>query len=198
VKLPRQLGRWYDSGGRPDDRISPNDTPCSLDLPQFGIGIFAADDGKISILAGTVTLNETQQRDRRSLGMPVLLPTYLPPGFQLAEVKILQEGMKGYTILFESANNGCFLVEATNGGIGGGIELESTLPITAKFFGEGYALNYGLPKDPELRQQFPEADLYSDWMKLDRYFYRLSGALMAREEYDYANCRYCYCSRRSG
>jgi hypothetical protein len=142
-----------------------------------------------SSLAGTVTLNETQQRDLRLLGMPVLLPTYLPPGFQLAEVKILQEGMKGYAILFESANNGCFLVEATNGGIGGGIELESTLPITAKLLGEGYALNYGLPKDLELRQQFPEADLYSDWMKLDRYFYRLSGALMAREEYDYANCR---------
>ncbi|MFM7351516.1 MAG: hypothetical protein ACKO1G_00205, partial [Microcystis aeruginosa] len=45
------------------------------------------------------------------------------------------------------------------------------------------------PKNSELRQQFPEPDFYSDWMKMGEYFYRLSGALIAREEYDYPNCR---------
>lgn len=70
-----------------------------------------------------------------------------------------------------------------------GLELEGTLALNSPLFGEGYWLNYGTPKDSELRQQFPEPDLYSDWMKMGEYFDRLSGALIAQEEYDYPNCR---------
>jgi hypothetical protein len=140
--------------------------------------------------ASTAIVNENQQRELRSSGVPVILPTYIPSGFRAVEVKTMSDGAKGYSIVFERADdNRCFLVEGIDGGIGGGIDLEFTLPIDSKLFGSGYILSYGLPKDPEMKQQFPETDLYSDWMERNRFFYRLGGALIAREEYDYANCR---------
>jgi hypothetical protein len=146
-------------------------------------------DNKQYTSAETVTLSESQRQQLRSLDAKIILPSYIPEGFRLREIKILEDDSKGYAILFENADNSCFLVEGTNEGIDAGLELEGSLEINSEFFGQGYRVNYGTPQNPELRQQFPESDLYSDWMKIGEYFYRLSGALIAREEYDYPNCR---------
>jgi hypothetical protein len=139
--------------------------------------------------AETVTLSESQRQQLRSLDARIILPRYIPPEFRVSDARILEDDRRGYAVLFENADNTCFLVEATDEGIDEGIELEGTLPIDSPLFGQGYMVNYGTPKNPELQQQFQEADLYSDWMKIGEYFYRLSGSLIAREDYDYANCR---------
>jgi hypothetical protein len=155
----------------------------------LGLSIVIVDN-KQYLRSETVTLSESQRQQLRSLGAKIILPSYIPQGFRLSEVKILGEDRKGYVILFENAENSCFLVEGVEDASGDdGLELEGTIAIDSNLFGQGYWLNYGTPKNPELKQQFPESDLYSDWMKIGEYFYRLSGALIAREEYDYPNCR---------
>ena len=155
----------------------------------LGLSIVIIDNGQY-LRAETVTLSASQRQQLRSLDAKIILPNYIPPGFRASEIKILAEEGKGYAVLFENAENSCFLVEGIENARGDdGLELEGILALNSPLFGEGYWLNYGTPQDSELRQQFPEPDLYSDWMKMGEYFYRLSGALIAREEYDYPNCR---------
>jgi hypothetical protein len=155
----------------------------------LGLSIVIIDNQQYTSRAETMTLSESQRQQLRSLDAKIILPSYIPQGFHLSDVRILSEDRKGYAVLFENTDNTCFLVEGTDTGMDEGIELEGILAIDSPLFGQGYMINYGRPKDPALQQQFPEADLYSDWMKIGEYFYRLSGSLIAREDYDYPNCR---------
>jgi hypothetical protein len=154
----------------------------------LGLSIVVIDNQPYA-KAETVILSDSQRQQLRALDAKVMLPSYIPQGFRVSDVKILREERKGYAVLFENADNTCFIVEGTDTGINDGLELEGTLALNSDLFGQGYMVNFGTPKDPELKQQFPESDLYSDWMKMGEYFYRLSGSLIAREEYDYPNCR---------
>lgn len=176
----RDCGMW---SGKLTMRVKP------LLTLILGLSIVIIDNQQYTSRAETVTLSESQRQQLRSLDAKIILPSYIPQGFRLSDVRILSEDRKGYAVLFENADNTCFLVEGTDTGIDEGIELEGILAIDSPLFGQGYMVNYGRPKDPALQQQFPEADLYSDWMKIGEYFYRLSGSLIAREDYDYPNCR---------
>ncbi|MDV3000909.1 MAG: hypothetical protein N5P05_002515 [Chroococcopsis gigantea SAG 12.99] len=140
-------------------------------------------------------LTAEQRQQLESLSIKTILPQYVPGGFAIIDVKLedaaegtSRDQVTGYTVLYEKDNT-CFLIEAINKGIGDTLDLESMQPIASKLFGGGYFLNYGAPKDAEVKKEFPDPDLYSDWMKYENAYYRLSGSLLAREQYDYANCR---------
>ncbi|MBD2096541.1 hypothetical protein H6F90_15505 [Trichocoleus sp. FACHB-591] len=76
-------------------------------------------------------LSETQKTSLSELGMPVLIPAYVPQGFPLAEAianactarsprsSLCREGPH-YTLVYRNAQNTCFLVRAVGGGVGGG------------------------------------------------------------------------------
>ncbi len=140
------------------------------------------------ILAQSSRLTREQLQQLKALPIKTLLPGYVPQGFEIIDVKLEEDRATGYTVLYEKENT-CFLIEALNKGIGGSLDLESMQPIKSKIFGGSYFLNYGSPKDADVKKEFPEPDLYSDWMKYENAYYRLTGSLLAREQYDYANCR---------
>jgi hypothetical protein len=127
-----------------------------------------------------------------ALNIPVAIPTYLPEGFALVDHETGKsspdpDGGPDYWLVYRDVQNHCFAIEYASGGIGGP-GLEKQLPINSPLFGSGYQLHYGSYDDPELRQQFPEPDLFSDWLKGDQGFYRLAGAQLTMQTYDQAGC----------
>lgn len=121
-----------------------------------------------------------QTTEIRSLGLPLLLPTDIPEGFEVAQVQTRQdERFPGYQLLYRDGGNRCFLIEFTVGGIGGTPTTENRQPLNPPILdGETaeYGLNYGPYVDPALRDQFPEPSLVSDWLPVEGGFVRLAGA----------------------
>lgn len=133
-------------------------------------------------------LTPDQTAQIRALGLPLVLPTAIPQGFEVAQVQTQSdERFGGYQVLYRdggvpagsSAENRCFLTEFTVGGIGGTPTTENRLVLNPPVLaddGAEYGLNYGPYTDPALREQFPEPSLVSDWLPVDGGFVRLAGA----------------------
>ena len=76
-------------------------------------------------------LSETQKTSLSELGIPVVIPTYMPAGFQLSEViansckagsprtSFCREGPH-YTLVYRNDQKTCLLMKAVGGGVGGG------------------------------------------------------------------------------
>lgn len=115
----------------------------------------------------------------KTLAVPVVIPTDIPAGFAVAAVTIIANGDRdqGYSILYQDPDNRCFVVEYTAGGIGSPPATEYRLPLKPPLFPDvDYGLNYGPFADLDLRSQFPEPELMSDWLGYGSGFYRLAGA----------------------
>ncbi|NEP18102.1 MAG: hypothetical protein F6J97_14555 [Leptolyngbya sp. SIO4C1] len=129
-----------------------------------------------------------------ALEISAAVPSYLPAGFSLADYEAGQGGVSGadgrpyYWLIYRDAQNHCFAIEFTSGGVGGP-ELENQLPIESPLFGPGYSLHYGQYADSGLREQFPEPDLFSDWMAGEQGLYRLAGAEQIMQTYEQSGCR---------
>ena len=79
-------------------------------------------------------LSEAQKTSLNELSIPVVIPAYVPQGFQLSEAivnsctagsprtSLCREGPH-YTLVYRNAQNTCFLVRAVGGGVG--VELVS-------------------------------------------------------------------------
>lgn len=137
-------------------------------------------------------LNPQVTAELEALNIPVVIPTYLPEGFSLVaheagEAAPEPGGGPYYWLVYRDVENHCFAIEYASGGIGGP-GLENELPINSPLFGSGYALYYGSYDDPDLKQQFPEPDLFSDWLQGDQGFYRLVGAQLTMQTYNQAGC----------
>lgn len=73
----------------------------------------------------------TQKASLRALGIPIVIPNYVPSRFQVAQVKTnlckpgtpqrgnCREG-SNYTIVYRNPQNACVIVSAIGGGVGGG------------------------------------------------------------------------------
>ncbi len=128
-------------------------------------------------------LSPEHMAELKTLGVPVVIPTNIPAGFTVTQITVDGGDArdKGYGILYQDPENRCFLVEFTAGGVGGTPTTEYRIPLNPPLFpavGDGlsYGLNYGPFVDPDLRSQFPEPDLMSDWLEYGGGFYRLAGA----------------------
>ena len=131
-----------------------------------------------------------QTNQIRALGLPLVLPTAIPEGFEVAQVQTQpDERFAGYQILYRDqgvpagspAEHRCFLVEFTEGGIGGTPTTENRLALKPPILAEDgaeYGLNYGPYTDAALREQFPEPSLVSDWLPVAGGFVRLAGAAL--------------------
>jgi hypothetical protein len=121
----------------------------------------------------------------KTLGVPVVIPTAIPDGFAATDITVATGGDReqGYSILYRDLDNRCFLVEYTAGGVGGTPATEYRLPLTLPLFPDvDYGLNYGAFTDPDLRSQFPEPELISDWLEYGGGFYRLAGAAYINDQ----------------
>lgn len=87
----------------------------------------------------TNIMTSKQVNQLEKAGLPVILPTYIPTGFQLIERKISTspDGNYGdYEVTFKGTNNSCFKIWATNGGVGNGATVIRQWTVKNKHFGE--------------------------------------------------------------
>ena len=115
-----------------------------------------------------------------SFGIKIAVPSYIPPGFFVSEVKIEPcptEAKKTaqntcrfgpeYGIIYRNADNICFAIEATGGGIGG-VDYEYSFPVETALFGEVY-IQFGeflgeAKKPSEQQLKSPQNNLIMDWV----------------------------------
>jgi hypothetical protein len=132
-----------------------------------------------------------QATSLQALGVEVLVPALVPPGFSLAEV-ITDPGSGGgpgggpeYQLLYRSEDSRCFAVEFVSGGIGDPPDLTNRLPIDPPRFPAPetgtYAINHGSYAAPEMQADSPDELLYSDWLVSENGAYRLISGSWIRE-----------------
>lgn len=132
-------------------------------------------------------MSPTQTSQLTSLGVEVVVPGQVPPSFAIVEMRVdSSDSGPGYLVVYQSnASEGavagqgsqCFAVEFAAEGIGDSPATESRIPIQPPLFGDqGYGLNYGPFTDANLRAEFPDSNLFTDWMLGASGAYRLVGA----------------------
>ncbi len=123
-------------------------------------------------------MSPTQTSQLTSLGIEVVVPGQVPPSFVIAEMRVdSSESGPGYLVVYQNERSQCFAVEFAAQGIGDSPATESRIPIQPPLFGDqGYGLNYGPFTDANLREQFPDSNLFTDWMVGASGAYRLVGA----------------------
>jgi hypothetical protein len=107
-------------------------------------------------------LTDTQQATLKSLGIKVVIPRYIPQGFQVAKIKTepcrskdaCRVGQPSYTITYRSPQKVCFDIEGTSGGLGGP-ELEDAIPVKSKLFGSTQVGSFNMREGSHLS---------SDWL----------------------------------
>lgn len=145
---------------------APLDTPLAEAPPPPPEGAFLAQ------------MSPTQTSQLTSLGVEVVVPGQVPPSFAIAEMRVdSSDTGLGYLVVYQNDRSQCFAVEFAAGGIGDSPATESRTPIQPPLFGDqGYGLNYGPYTDASLRAQFPDSNLFTDWMLGLSGAYRLVGA----------------------
>lgn len=128
-------------------------------------------------------LSPDQLQQLEALGVEVVVPGVVPAAFSVADIQANPgsgsgpDGGASYSIVYRDGENHCFAIEFAAGGIGDMPAVEHQVPISPPLFSEqDYSLYYGQYVDPQLRAQFPESDLHTDWMAGGQGFYRLIGA----------------------
>lgn len=120
-----------------------------------------------------------------SLGVEVVVPGDVPPSFSIVELRVDQSNSgPAYLVVYQNDLNQCFAVEFAAGGIGDMPATENRLPIQPPLFGEGYGLHYGPFAEADMQAQFPEFNLFTDWMVGPSGAYRLIGATYIGELFD--------------
>ena len=155
---------------RPDPTTAPLDTNAAPPAPEVPP---PPPDGAF---LGQLPPEQTAQL--QSLGIDVVIPGEVPPIFSVVEVRLDQaDGGLGYFIVYQSQDNQCFAVEFAADGIGSPPATVNRRPIQPPLFADqNYGLNYGPFEDGELRSQFPDDNLYTDWLIGLSGAYRLIGA----------------------
>lgn len=121
-----------------------------------------------------------------SLGVEVVVPGQVPPSFSIVELRVDQgDPGPGYLVVYQNNLDQCFAVEFAAEGIGDPPPTENRLPIQPPLFRDpvgdqvgdrGYGLNYGPFAEADMQAQFPESNLFTDWMIGPSGAYRLIGA----------------------
>jgi len=126
-----------------------------------------------------------------ALEVPIAIPTYLPPGFDLAAYDTGtrtagQDAGPYYALIYRNTQAQCFAIEAASGGVGGPV-LDTRLPIASPLFGDSYVLYAGQLTNLAAAQSAPP-DLLSDWLAGDVMLYRYVGARLTMTTYDQPTC----------
>jgi hypothetical protein len=113
-----------------------------------------------------------------SLGIEVVVPGQVPPSFSIVEMRVSQgEPSPSYLVVYQNATNQCFAVEFAAEGMDAPPATENRIPIQPPLFGDqGYSLNYGPFAAADIKAQFPDSNLFTDWMFGPSGAYRLIGA----------------------
>ena len=153
-------------GQSPADQSAPLNAPTVDGPPPPPEGAFLGQ------------MSPTQTGQLASLGVDIIVPGQVPPSFAIVEMRVDQsDSGPGYLVVYQSEGGQCFAVEFAATGVGDPPATESRLPIQPPLFGDrGYGLNYGPFTDASLSAEFPESNLFTDWLMGRSGAYRLVGA----------------------
>lgn len=153
-----------------------NNTSNNTDS-EFDRSRLSAETALVSfeISQSTGMLNRLQIDRLKQLGIPTVVPNYLPEGFRVADVNAIlctastpqrgpcREG-SSYSIVYRDARNTCLFVNAIGGGVGGGSG-EFQYEINTQLLGAvtiEFGKSYGGPNKPAAAQlQRPQPNLSS-------------------------------------
>lgn len=128
-------------------------------------------------LLANAQLSQRQTNQLKSLGVKIVIPSYVPAGFQVASVQVkpcasgVRRFCPNYVIIYRNPNKSCFAIESTGGGIGDmpSNNLEQSYPVNNPILGKSAVLKYR--KDDRLSGP----TLTGSWMGKGP-FYRFTGA----------------------
>ena len=128
-------------------------------------------------LLANAQLSEKQTNQLKSLGVNIAIPSYIPPGFQVASVLIkpcpsgVRRFCPDYAIIYRNSNNSCFAINSTGGGVGDlpPVDLEQKYPVNNPILGKSVVLKYPKSRVPS------GLTLIGSWMGKGP-FYRFTGA----------------------
>ena len=153
---------------------------CDSQPPPTSAPLDAAADGPPPPPEGAflAQMSPTQTSQLTSLGVEVVVPGQVPPSFSIVEMRVDQsDSGPGYLVVYQNDGGQCFAVEFAATGVGDMPATESRLPIQPPLFDDqGYGLHYGPFADANLRAEFPEPNLFTDWLIGSSGAYRLVGA----------------------
>jgi len=195
-----------DVGDAPAARLEGARLRMTKPVSMSNMFVSRAIHGALAVLAGGVIaltasaaatageLTAKQAASLDALGIRVAVPTYVPPGFALEEVKTtpcatrVRRGSSGtcsggpdYFVRYHKGSS-WFAMEGTGGGIGG-TSLTYKTPVTTKAFGK-VDLRFGAGPDgvgfaPSAAQMHAvQNELYCDWLGSGP-FYHLIGERIA-------------------
>lgn len=146
--------------------------PIAVALMLSSVSLFSSDR---PVDSQAIALSSEQQAALKALNIPVAVPTYVPPGFIVSQIKFNfcsdsapQSGDcragSSYEIIYRTQDNTCLVLDAIGGGLGGP-DSEFHYPIQTDIFGE-VEIRFGeIPGDgntPTAEQlQMPQSGLYS-------------------------------------
>ncbi|MEO0539952.1 MAG: hypothetical protein AAFZ80_03695 [Cyanobacteria bacterium P01_A01_bin.105] len=123
-----------------------------------------------------------------ALGIPIAIPTYLPPGFDLAAYDTGNPPTGPYYgLVYRNAESQCFAIEGTSDG-GSSPVLSGRRPLESPLFGSSYVLYVGQLSELDSPVKAAVPDLVSDWLAGDVALYRYAGAQLTMAEYDQPAC----------
>jgi len=172
---------------------------------SFSAGILLFTGGAINRIAAVAAQPSTQSSTQltreqiaklRSIHVPIVVPQYVPAGFRVTDVSVDARDRRfgpHYSINYRNAEQSCFSVVFTGGGIGGE-SYDYRLPIQTKLFSE-LSMTFGSqasrsskrPSQSELNSRYPV--LVTDGAHLpgtNRGYYSLQSDTVAGER---AGCR---------
>ena len=191
-------GVWGLTFPRPLTEINDNRLArfgCTSSLPSNNQTQISTKT-EVNVLDNALT---PQQRDLLdSTDIKVFVPSYIPNGFQVHEVKTYRGSIaRGYGIIYrDKTRDICFAIESTTGGIGGrlGGEYAYIYPISTRLFGNTSVIftNYSfldmrrqnIPSEEQKRS--PQPYLGTEWARntsVSSSFYRLIGADFVGQSY---------------
>jgi len=164
----------------PPTETPPTETPSTETPPPPPPGAFLAQ------------LQPAVNADLLALDIPIAIPTYLPPGFDLAayDVGTRADGADAgpyYALVYHNAESQCFAIEASSGGVGSPI-LENRFPIESPIFGSNAVLYSGQLKALNAPATAATPDLVSDWLPGEVARYRYIGARLTMATYEQPAC----------
>jgi hypothetical protein len=109
-------------------------------------------------------VSPSQLQQMKSVGMRMVMPRNVPPGFQLTNILTRDDGrFQSYLLVYRKGSS-CFGIEGTTGGIGGFPAGTATFPIKNAVLGRG-----------QLEQRLEIPQILGQWMGRGP-FYRFVGA----------------------
>lgn len=129
-------------------------------------------------------MSPAQTSQLTSLGVDVVVPGQVPPSFSIVEMRI-DQSTPSYLVVYQNGSGQCFAVEFATEGIGDPPATENRIPIHPPLFGDrDYGLNHGSFTDADLSAEFPEPNLFTDWLMGSSGAYRLIGAAYIGELFE--------------